>query len=377
MEEKYRIYIDSANRNRNINPDQCNLVINDSDYKSEVNMSCKSLPFQIIRVKGDISVTSTGDITLDTNNPFITLDEFNYKNVFVGLPFTILHSMGYANGIITYIHNVQYQVTQIYFTFTGGFPLPDYFINNIEMLIFFKYEQGESGLTVGGTVNQIILSATASTVDDYYKDWYIWIPLNESYVYAQVVSYNATTKTVFLNKNIALPYYQDRYYEISNSMYETYSPIISNAVKEKNGYFDVRLLSLIIPHVGIKIFNGGTLNNYGELYVHLGNNITANTSNAIIKNNDANGMFIIPISDTNPLAGLQYYCLNSCFMVIRMYLDFTQPIYFTVRLPNNNYLILEDNPPPIPPNPLKQIIAIFQLSRIENNDKIDRYLMLS
>jgi hypothetical protein len=132
--------------------------------------------------------------------------------------------------------------------------------------------------------------------------------------------------------------------------------------------YRLQLLSLILPNTHLE--TGSRISFYPYVFVEFQNDGTSNSKVQFqIASNNPNASsatFIAPIGDiSNPIVTI-FTKISSYGMAPTFRFSPEQNFKFKVYLPDGTLFktVLKDNKPPLPPNPLVQISAVFDVTRI-------------
>jgi len=222
----------------------------------------------------------------------------------------------------------------------------------------------------------------ASTIDVVNTSWqkYSFTTTqdmsNLSYAEIIIVGYNGTeanvgqtgplvTKVSLVGNmySVLLPP-KDAYYELYSSQRNNYKALSLHGIDKTIEVFFVKLIALTLPTSILFNGHGGDLKDYPVVYVHLGNSKNSANGNAILSNNDLNNCFIVPVNTPNAVVpDSTFFRLTDCYMVLRMRLDLSQPIYMTIFLNTSEVIKFSDDfLPPLAPCVSLQTSAVFQLT---------------
>jgi hypothetical protein len=270
------------------------------------------------------------------------------------------------------------------FTLASGGP----FLQN-DLAMIRKETYSENGLFQTGTGgNTITLSASASSVNDYYKGKFLFIvPFNNvvsqdpgistfsNYVY-KIVAYNGTTKVATLDRVYSLSNYvqpvgnmTDRLYEILEFSYDNAQNYFfsgSRLSQESSACSEVEIVDIILPNVPLKTGSRSAL--YPYFYVNVeSTNASFNSSTSIYSNNpnSRKSNFITPMYDISNPFSTAFIKLDSS-MAPTLKFNPKEPLSFTLTLPDGTLFqtMEEDTQSPLPPNPLLQITVIVSVKRM-------------
>ena len=240
-----------------------------------------------------------------------------------------------------------------------------------------------SGIAAAMTTTTITLSNAPNNLPvDYYRGQYVNITDPTSPIYNEIspiIAYDPVTKIATVTKPFSaaaapvsykvLPLSRD------NSSYFNIQP----TARLESGYYEIELITLILPNITLNVSTGGRIAFYPYVYVEFGNTPQANTRNIITSNNpnSRRALFKCPIYDVvNPLLS-SFVKLSSAGMVQTIRFNPYEPYVFKVYLPNGDlYTTMADNSSPILPNPILQISATFAIKRIITNNNINNTPMM-
>jgi hypothetical protein len=232
-------------------------------------------------------------------------------------------------------------------------------------------------LTAAGTNRyEVVLPATASTVDNFYVgSWIFWpgssAPL--SYEWQRIISYDGATQTAIVAKPFSVIIPIGEVIEVLSYSYDNAQPLRYNGTEIFSNPYpqSIRLANLIVPNRPISGGYGGTLENYSHIYVSIYSE-KGNTWNSPIESNNPNAkqaLFKVPVTF---FANTSWLTLQSSDMSQRVAFRENDTLHFKVTLPNgdvldfepiNQYIYQEEFKFPIEPDPLGQIQAVFELVR--------------
>lgn len=240
-----------------------------------------------------------------------------------------------------------------------------------------------------GPVGYVItLPNDASSLDNYYKDKYIYnteTAYNPSpYVINPILGvfyikyYKGSTREAFIEvktETLSLLPVTNYYINIVNYKKNNFSPLdytgslvtISTSV-----CYEISLIELTLPNVTLK--TGSRIAFYPYVYVELVN-LTASekaSSNTIYSNNpnSTRAVFIAPVTDiVDPLTSRFVKLGSSMKQVIKF--KPTDNFKFSIYLPNGKLVepIQQDLPPPYAPYDLLQSHTVFAIRRLDPNEE--------
>jgi hypothetical protein len=298
-------------------------------------------------------------------------------------------ALGVPEGkIITGINTETLQITiDSPFSYTSGTP-PDMFaIRQFSIRKTLPVLVGTCSLIPFTPTNNILdLGAYALSEDNIYKDAYLYIRpkygdgvfpnivLNKNtfnlYVY-KILRYDGATKQAFLDRAIdpGIPMAPTRTYEIMRNTEAGWSPLLytgSSVVRPDPICMTVGLTALILPNVLLS--NGARIAFYPFVYVELRNTSSKTVGKDIIYSNNPNShsaIFVVPITDIRNPSRAPFIKLKS---KMRQTIKFkpNDTFIFRVYLPDGSPFQTQqaDNLPPLPPNPLLQMEAVFNYTPV-------------
>ena len=142
----------------------------------------------------------------------------------------------------------------------------------------------------------------------------------------------------------------------------------STVSQEQTVCYEIELLNLILPNLELNTTRVLT-SFYPYIFVELSNNNAFSKNvNALYTNNQygQSALFAVPISDVNSPETSQFLNLNNCKSIQTIKFKPNDALHFRVFLTNGETLTpyLKDTIPPLFPNPLVQITAVFSIRRL-------------
>ena len=228
---------------------------------------------------------------------------------------------------------------------------------------------------VSATSNKVILGASASSVNNYYLNSYIFLPGGvppTSYQWKRVTAYNGTTKEATVAGAFTGIVALGTTYEILNFNRDNIRPLNyqGSSTFNNNTCESLRLISLIVPNRNIK--NGyGTLQNYSHVYVSIYSERAQSYSNPIISNAPGaqRALFQVPIS-FNP--NTSWLTLQGSYMTQNLSFKENDTLHITITLPNgdvlefepyNQYTYFQGYGFPIESDPGTQVQLVLEVGR--------------
>lgn len=156
--------------------------------------------------------------------------------------------------------------------------------------------------------------------------------------------------------------------EILDFSYDNFHPFIYTGSKQNELIiYKIKLNSLVIPNQILSVGTGGKIAFYPYIYVHL--TIEGQAKNILYSNNphSTTVLFRASITDIQNLTASTFITLRGDDSTIQTIRFKTETNFkFKVTLPNGEVFetVLDENFSPMEPNPLIQISALFELTKI-------------
>jgi hypothetical protein len=224
------------------------------------------------------------------------------------------------------------------------------------------------------SLNEIYLPLTASPINNYYNNNYIFIPgvsPPDSYQWKRIISYDGTTKRAVVQGvfNHLIPLGET--IELQRYSYDNVKNLkfFGTEVFNNPSCVTLNLINLIVPNLPIIGSYGGNIQNYSHLYVALYSEKGITYNNPIINNSPAadRSLFKVPITF---LQGISFLTLSYAAMAQTVSFRPNDTLRLSIFLPNGDILNFSTVNPftyfdgysfPIPSNPLAQLQAIFSI----------------
>jgi hypothetical protein len=248
------------------------------------------------------------------------------------------------------------------------------------------------GDIVTGSYNTIELPSTASSVDNYYANRYIWIynrnvgdvpfPYWTFNDIALIKSYDGATRTatVYPAFSADIATYSNtilnwEIWTIEDSQYNPLTTVGYTIQNRDEQCYEVELVSISLPNLILTTGIGNRIAFYPYVYVKF-RSISEPLQNIIFSNNPnaTNVLFKVPITNVNTPDRATFVVMAGGGMVQTIKFRFSDVFQFAVYLPNGELFIVEesDTIPPIPANFNVQISATFRFTRLDRLDRPDR-----
>jgi hypothetical protein len=225
------------------------------------------------------------------------------------------------------------------------------------------------------TTTSVILGASASPVDGYYTNKFIFIPNPNpiNFIWRRITSYNGVTKVATLEKALIAILPIGTPYQILDFSYDNARPLVYNGTEIFNNELceKVRLINLIVPNTKVRGGYGGTLQSYPFLYVSIYSEKGQTWNSPIESNNPTarKSLFKVPVTF---LANTTWLTLQGSFMTHNISFRENDTLHISIYLPtgdildfypNNQYTYFESYRFPVVPDPGNQVQAVFEIVR--------------
>jgi hypothetical protein len=358
MSKRY-IDLNSTYRNRKAYPNVCDFVVEMNPILLQSSSNAQdpvllAFPFETNQLQGGSTFTQI----------VLSVEASNILDYYVGNWIEI-------NGFFRQVTN--YDPTLKVATVSPGFPVayPALTIYTI------RYELPALRDFTGGVAantNQIVLNAGASSVDDFYKNMWVFVPgptPTSSYQWFRILAYNGTTKVATVSGNFAAIIGAGVVFEILRFSYDNVKALKyfgTDTGTNNPVCYTLNLVNLIVPNLPIEDGYHGTLQNYPFLYVAIFSEKGYTYNNVLISNTPASdyALFKVPISY---LQDTDFLTLGYAGMAPIASFRVNDDLRLRILLPNGEVLkfVIGTSFPdygfPIPPDNSKQIQAVFEVSK--------------
>ena len=231
--------------------------------------------------------------------------------------------------------------------------------------------------------NEIYLGALASSVNNRYVDYWVFVPgpsIPYSYQWKRIVSYDGATKKAVVAGAFVNLIPAGTVYEIMEFSYNNVRPLryVGTEVGVNNpSCVTLTLLALIIPNRKVLNGYGGNVPDYPYVYVSVTNVSQNSYVNPLISNSPyiiSDALFKCPVTYYNDN---KFLSLISTGMSPKVNFKENDNLRIRVYLPSGEILKIENDPNtvlyssqqyggylfPIPSNPFNQVNMTLQLSR--------------
>ena len=378
INQKKYIDLDSTYRNRKLWPLSTDFVV-------DINAATRNTPANAldpILLAFPYEVNLTSALSTPTQIP-LSVNSSSIKNFYRN---SYIEIAGIFRLITSY--NELTQIVTVTPAFGGPFPaLTQYTIR--------KEEPFEGPLLTSAnapTTQTIFLNAGASAIDNYYNNFYVFLPNGSenppvftppvSYEYARIISYNGITKEAQLATPLRVPPQAGVTYEILEFSRDNVVPLrySGNQVIGNPAPYKIYLTSMTVPNRYILNGYGGRLQDYPYLYVSLYSANATTSTNAIYSNNNYSlqALFKVPISSLFLSADQQFF--NFQFSNMEQTISFKEndSLHFNILLPNGQIVQFEPNNRdsffqdyigvfPIECDPLEQVSVLFEITELSQS----------
>jgi hypothetical protein len=132
--------------------------------------------------------------------------------------------------------------------------------------------------------------------------------------------------------------------------------------------YEISLVSLTLPNV--ELVSGSRVAFYPYVYVLLENQtVTSGVMRGIFYSNNPSthrALFVAPVTDTNDPENTPYVRIDGFGITQTVKFKPNDALHFKVFMPDGSLFepILSDTQPPLPPDPLLQLSAVFSIRRL-------------
>lgn len=226
-----------------------------------------------------------------------------------------------------------------------------------------------AALAAVNSSTSIVLAPTASATNDYYKGFFVYIITGPAtFAVRMITAYNGTTKTATTLPFAVLPVAGNTYQILpfSRDNYSNLNYTGSVVSQNESVCYEVRLIRLTIPNLTLYTGYGNRPCFYPYMYVELASTSSPN-SNIIYSNNpnSAKALFTVTMTDDKGVdrTGFLHYDAEKMTQTVKFKPN--DNLQFSVFLPNKEPLEFQpDTLSPLPPNPMLQVNAIFQIKKL-------------
>lgn len=366
--------IDSSFRDRFNYPNPADFVVQinypnrSSDPSGSINPVSLSLfyhgmfdPFQLIPAPTYQYITqgptaSATDVQLDIYEPII----YNYyinNYLQIGTEFRL---------IIAYDGTTKIATIDSAFT-VGIVPLGTPYLTRKALPIFL----GTVAAIVSPT--EITLDASASSVNDFYKNSYLefYAPPSANFLEGNAIkisSYNGITKTATLASPFPYVVNVGDSLDINSFSKDSASSLLFSGNPDTSliPYYEIELLYILVPIQLLKVAYGGYLSNYPYIYVSLFNEGNQMSKQVLYSNNPNSTQVLFKTPIDQYFGDSTYYCFKESKQKHVVKFQPFQNFRFQITLPDGETLQydLPDKQPPLSPDPQLQISALFSLKKV-------------
>jgi hypothetical protein len=231
-------------------------------------------------------------------------------------------------------------------------------------------------ILAGSTSSNINLSATASTVNDFYNRQFLRITSGtDDNLIRMIVAYNGTTQTATVYPGFTTAPVAGDTFEILGFSYDNLNPFVytgSTVSQQEDVCYEIELLDLLLPNKTLSVGQGSRIAFYPFVYVELTTISSSSSGNRdILYSNNPNStkmLFRCTVNDTSdPFVATQIKVDgDGATQTIKFKPNCN--LMFSVRLPNGDIYntIVPEQYSPLPPLDEIQISAMFGLKRLTN-----------
>ena len=360
MTSRY-IDINSSYRDRKTYPNICDFVIEMNTTQTNITSEnardpiLNSFPYETNLIQGG-STTSQIVLSVESSNilKFYVNSYLEINNIF---------------RIITDYNNIT-RVATVSTPFPVAYPALSQFTIRYEIPKVYDLTS-----TISPSFDSVVLSLTASSIDNFYVNNWIFIPgptPPSTYQWFRIISYNGATKVAKVSGSFTSLIPALSLFEICPYTNDNVKPFkyfgteigTSNPVCSK-----ISIVNLMLPNLPVANGYRGVLQNYPYLYVCLYSEKGITYNNPLISNtpSSAKALFKIPITY---LVATSFLTLNSAGITQNVNFKINDDLRFQVLLPDGNPIQFDTgsvnlfNPLfPCISNPISQIHAVFNISQ--------------
>ncbi len=229
-------------------------------------------------------------------------------------------------------------------------------------------------LQAGSTTTTAVLNAGASSITDFYKGAYIRFTSGAALGSIRLIlAYDGATKVATLTGAPLSAAPGVATFELLQFSRNNERSINYSGTESKNAVcYVIRLISLIIPNITFSVSQGGTLQQYPDIFVRVISSQAKTYSKPMYTNNpnaDNDVLFKVSVEAESYANATNFVVLKSHEMkpIVKWKPD--DSLRFTVFMPDGSVMAFStaDNIGNyLPPNPNVQVKALFELTRIDD-----------
>ena len=225
----------------------------------------------------------------------------------------------------------------------------------------------DSGTIQSATSSTVVISASATSTDDFFNNMYIKITSGTGNgMFRRISDYVGSSKTVTVSSDWTAPIANGPSagdtYEIYRGR-DAYSPLHYRGTQSRGEVcYRVSLKSIILPNDPVV---------HSEPYFLVTfQNISNKQSNLIITNNPnaRDSQFIVPVDDED--SSSQYVMLRGIYDAVTVKFRPDDDLLFELKYPDGTILSFGDTTSPDAPSPLNQVIAVFEIEPLLNTNEL-------
>jgi hypothetical protein len=349
------IHLDSTYRNRNLYPLQSQYIINPDQQQnysvSGINaQDGVTLAYPFYPVYPDAPVFAGGTAL----EPVLDAAASSIDNFYVG---NYLEDTTIGESRLITSYDAIIQTVTLDSAFSGAWAAGDSFV--------IRKELPTLQTTVAAATSTTITLSAGSSQDSIYVGNYIYIPSQGEN--GLITAYDGSTLTVTFTPSLSSVPAAATPVEILGFSYDGAGKLF-NILTTVNDLacYEVTLVSINLPNVLLSNTGGGKIINYSYILVELTNETLGGVSNTLITNNPfaRKSLFVASIDDT-PNADLAFVKLDGDGVYQTINFNPNSALKISIYLPNGELIrtLDVDTTSPQPPNPLIQIMALFEVKR--------------
>ena len=360
MSKRY-LDINSAYRNRKLYPSVCDFVLqlNPNTATSSATAGDPVLlafPYETNLLQGGSTVTQIR----------LSVEASNILNYYIG---SWIEIQGFFRQVIAYDPTLK--------SATVSVPFPAAYLALTPYTIRFELPtlRDVTG-AISPALNKVVLNPGASNKDGQYVGQWIFftgVSPPTSYRWYRIEKYDGATRTATIVGTLDALVPAGTVFEILKYNYDNSRPLLyyGTEVGTNNPTcVSLNLVNLIVPNLPIKNGYRGTLQNYPYLYVCVYSEKGATNVQTLVSNTPASNQALFKVPVTY-LQGISFLTLGYAGMSPNVSFRLDDDLHFKILLPTGEILEFETGNPtsyvvgqPTVPNPLSQVQAVFEVTRL-------------
>jgi hypothetical protein len=355
MSKRY-IDINSTYRNRKVYPNVCDFVVEMNPILTQGPSNAQdpvllAFPFETNQLQGGSTITQI----------VLSVEASSILNYYVG---NWIEINGFFRKVTAYDPTLK--VATVTPAFPVAYPALTIYTIRYDLPILRDFTQ----IPLTADTNKIRLNAGASSLDDFYKNMWVFVPgptPTSSYQWFRITAYNGATKVATVAGNFSAVIGAGTVFEILKFSYDnvkSFKYFGTDTGTNNPICYTLNLVNLIVPNLPVNDGYHGTLQNYPFLYVCLYSEKGHTYNNVLISNTPASdyALFKVPVTY---LQNTSFLTLGYAGMEPIASFRVNDDLRIKILLPNGEILRFVTSTPefPIPPDNLQQIQAVFEVTK--------------